>query len=193
MRDCIFATVKCCSNPSNPSLVPITDKRIASIKNASKRRKDGLHMKIENEKYHCHLPCVKSYTSEQHIAKHLKRELPFTDECPEAKKTRRSLDSFNFKVHCLFCGKYCNVEPDKKNPSRWRPAYRVRTVDPKNPYKKLILDVCAQRGDAQADAVSVRVNGAIADLHSAEARYHDDCRKSFMNECCVNYDDVCPC
>ena len=116
------------------------------------------------------------------IARRDIHRLPVTDDCAEPKKTRRSLNSFNFKVHCLFCGEYCNVEPDKKNPSRWRPAYLVRTVDPKNPYKKVILNVCAQRGDAQADAVFVRVNGAIADLHSAEARYHDDCRKLFMNE-----------
>ena len=146
MSVCIFATVNVCPCPGNPSLVPITDKRIISVKNASKRRKDGLHTKIEDEKYYCHSSCVKSYTSEQHIAKYLKRELPVTDECPEPKKTRRSLNAFDLKVHCLFCGEYCNVEPDKKNPSHWRPAYRVRTVDPKNPYKKQVWGEVDERG-----------------------------------------------
>ena len=46
---------------------------------------------------------------------------------------------------------------------------RYEWYEPKNSYKKVILDVCAQRGDAQADALSVRVNGAIENLHSAEA------------------------
>ena len=86
MRDCLFATIKVCHHPSDPSLVPITEKRIISVKNASKRRRDGLHMKIEDEKYYCHSSCVKSYTSEQHIARLLKRELPVNDERPETKK-----------------------------------------------------------------------------------------------------------
>lgn len=182
MDKCLFAIVRDCPNPDAP-LAPITENRKISIKNASQRRKDELHTKIDDEKnYVCHSSCVKSYTSEQHIVKSLKRHAKTHAESPIPKKTRRSLSSFNFKLHCLFCGEICNLNPDKKNPSRWRRAFKVRTLDPKYPYKQLILDTCSRRGDNQAEEVAIRVNGARADLHSAEARYHDDCRLSFMGD-----------
>ena len=74
------------------------------------------------------------------------------------------------------------MEPDKKNPSRWRIAYLVRTVDRKTqlPIKDVILNSCTERADAASDEVRRRINGAITDLHSAEARYHENCRKEFM-------------
>ena len=90
------------------------------------------------------------------------------------------MSAFNFKVHCLFCGDPCIMEPDKKNPSRWQPAYLVRTVDPLNPFKNVILNICAERNDIKGEEVRLRVNGCATDLHCAEARYHDDCRKEFM-------------
>jgi hypothetical protein len=56
----------------------------------------------------------------------------------------------------------------------------VRTIDKKKPFKETVLEVCAAREDMEAAEVTVRINGALSDLHSAEARYHDDCRKTFM-------------
>ena len=47
-------------------------------------------------------------------------------------------------------------------------------------FKDVILQVCEQRQDEWGENVSLRVNGAITDLHSADGRYHDDCRKNFM-------------
>ena len=177
---CIFSSIRDCPNPNQP-LIPVTTKRKDSIKTASKKRKDELHTKIrDNGTIHTHESCVKSYTSKEHIRQFLKRKENNDSESPQPKKTRNSVSSFNFKVHCLFCGHICAMKPDKKNPSRWRPAYLVRTVDPKNPYKTVILNTCAKRNDAKADEVALRVNGAPSDLHSAEARYHDECRKDFM-------------
>ena len=72
------------------------------------------------------------------------------------------------------------MNPNKKNPSRWRPAYLVRTIDRLKPFKDVILATCSERADSKAEEVALRVNGAVTDLHSAEARYHDDCRKLFM-------------
>ena len=58
-----------------------------------------------------------------------------------------------------------------------------RTSDrgPSNkPFKEVILDVCKNRNDEWALQVEVRLQGAISDLHAADARYHDDCRTNFM-------------
>ena len=177
---CIFSRLRDCPNPNLP-LIPVTTRRRDSIKTASKKRKDGLYAKIsDNETINTHESCVKSYTSKEHIRQYLKRKENDDSESPQPKKTRNSVSAFNFKVHCLFCGDICEMKPNKKNPSRWQPAYLVRTVDPKNPYKTVILNTCAKRNDAKADEVALRVNGAPTDLHSAEARYHDICRKEFM-------------
>ena len=35
------------------------------------------------------------------------------------------------------------------------------------------------RNDELADRVRIRVQGAVGDLHAAEARYHVDCRQRF--------------
>ena len=43
-----------------------------------------------------------------------------------------------------------------------------------------ILNSCTERADAASDEVRLRINGAITDLHSAEAIYHENCRKEFM-------------
>ena len=47
-------------------------------------------------------------------------------------------------------------------------------------FKGSILRVCAQRNDRTADVVRTRVQGAVSDLHAADARYHIDCRAMFM-------------
>ena len=41
--------------------------------------------------------------------------------------------------------------------------------------------VCDARQDEQAGYVLIRVQGAVSDFHSNDARYHDSCIKLFMN------------
>ena len=47
-------------------------------------------------------------------------------------------------------------------------------------FKDSILEVCGRWKDAWENQVEVRLQGAISDLHTAGARYHDSCRKNFM-------------
>ena len=47
-------------------------------------------------------------------------------------------------------------------------------------FKDPILEICGRRKDAWAGQVEVRLQGAISDLHAAEARYRESCRKSFV-------------
>lgn len=74
------------------------------------------------------------------------------------------------------------LDKDKKNPSRWRPAFLCRTADRcevQESFKEMILRLCKERNDEWSMHVQVRVQSAVSDLHAADARYHDDCRKLF--------------
>lgn len=60
---------------------------------------------------------------------------------------------------------------------------RCRTIDPGSSdktFKETILQVCRDRSDQWAKDVELRVLGAVSDLHAADARYHRDCKPSFM-------------
>ena len=43
------------------------------------------------------------------------------------------------------------------------------------------MDTCAVRNDDWGELVRIRVEGAISDLHAADARYHVDCKASFLS------------
>jgi len=44
----------------------------------------------------------------------------------------------------------------------------------------VILSVCDSRNDQWVNHVKIRIQGAVSDLHTADARYHEDCKSSFM-------------
>ena len=46
----------------------------------------------------------------------------------------------------------------------------------------ICCQVCEWRGDEQAEIVRVRLEGAGADLHAADARYHITCYETFTSE-----------
>ena len=48
-------------------------------------------------------------------------------------------------------------------------------------FKQSILDICTQRNDEIAHQVRIRIEGAVSDLHAADARYHVDCMANFMS------------
>ena len=128
--------------------------------------------------------CVSSYTSITHIQhqvvgvkRRLKREPP-----PLKRLCYLELSSFVFKLHCIFCGETCSLKSDPRNPSRWRAAYLCKTASRGTglSFKDSILEVCGRWKDPWENQVEVRLQGAISDLHTAEAHYHDSCRKNFM-------------
>ena len=132
-----------------------------------------------------HVNCVSMFTSETHIARYLKALDKREDE-PIIKRSRRSTsESFCWKEHCLFCGQSCVLHKDPKHPDRWRPAYLCKTSDRKTRpiYKDAVVEICNQRNDEWGEKVRVRLSDTRAnhDLHAADARYHDDCRKNFSN------------
>ena len=182
--ECFFE----CGNQSE-NLITSGATRIRSMIAASHQRGDNLHEELQVHldedltfTIKCHKSCVSSYTSRTHIQHQvvgvkprLKREPP-----PLKRLCRSELSSFVFKLHCIFCGETCSLEYDPSNPSRWRAAYLCKTASCGTGFQDSILEVCGRQKDAWANQVEVRLQGAISDLHAAEVRYHDSCRKNFM-------------
>ena len=192
MAECYFQRMGRCSEQANLTLTNAGIERIQSIIRACQQRGDKLPTDLEScirddSTYTllCHRSCVSSYTSKHKIARFLGSLQRSSSEPPPQKRSRRSAcDSvFSFQTHCIFCGEKCVEERELKNPSRWRPVSRCRTVDsgPSNKtFKEKILQVCKERNDQWAKDVELRLLGAVSDLHAADARYHQDCRPKFM-------------
>ena len=86
------------------------------------------------------------------------------------------MSSFEFKKNCFICADLCAVVPDPKHPSRWEKNKGIlcQTADrgsSKQSFKEVLLQLCNERNDAEADTVRVRLAGAPSDLHAADARY----------------------
>ena len=132
----------------------ISAQRFTNIVKASKALSDGLckilsHSDQSNSiQLYCHMTCVSSYMSEEHIKRALKRKeiVEETVNPGPGKRTRSSLSDslFDFKKHCIFCGTEC-FEEDPKNHARWRVYYQMRAIvrtDQSTPFKD-ILQVCS--------------------------------------------------
>ena len=201
MADCFFF-FKCNVKTPISSAGP---KRIRTIIESSKIRKDKLHLELEEQiqsnpnltincHRHCH-DCVSTYTSSFHINQaQCKRKTTPPDPSPSnpcTKRRRRSEQDFDFKAHCFFCGKtcdhgvlqapWCDITPNAKNPKRWRKACLCKPPEIDKGFKEKVYDCSGKRNDECADQVRCRLSGALSDLYAVSARYHDDCRKQFMN------------
>ena len=177
--------------------------RIKTIINCSLAYGDGMHVELQNRldldsllTIWCHKNCVCSYVSPQRLNRPLKRQGNETNnKLAVPKRQRRSdISSFRFLEQCLFCGLQCSIEPDLKNPARWRRAVLCRTADRgsgSETFKQSILDKCIEQNDEWAGQVRVHVEGAISDLHAADGRYHVDCMSKFMNKRSVKYAHAC--
>lgn len=179
--ECVFVKVDSCSHPTQP-LSLCTDVRMSSITEASKIRKDGLHLILEQDSgspVHYHKNCISTYTSKSHL-KRLHNKPTCCSSPPRKRQSRSDLRHFDFKTQCLFCGNIC--EPDPKHPNRPNRVVLCKTADRPNrkTFKAAIVDICHARGDQWANEVLVRVEGAVSDLHAADAKYHYDCRTKFM-------------
>ena len=149
--------------------------RIESVIRFSKEYKDNVHVDLvdilgKNPELtiECHRSCVSTYTSQQHLSRHKKREGCASQ--PLKKQRRSDVPVIRFKENCLFCGEVCEIEKDKKHPDRWKKAVLCRTayaVPGKKAFKESILEACTQRNDDIANQVRVRGEGALSDLHAS--------------------------
>ena len=177
----------------------MSDKRLATIINKSNKRHDKMHYILNNvsvpHNLKCHGNCVSTYTSDTHIKRYLAKQkykqasgnlFDTPPPPPPVKRLLRSEDTqLTWKTHCFFCVDTCSILADPKNPNRWRESYKCHTSDrgtELSTFKDAVLKVCDERGDAWAEQVRVRLSDTRCsfDLHTADARYHEDCRKNFM-------------
>ena len=180
---CLLKSCMNCSDSEAPLTVAGPD-RINSIVAASKLRGDGLHASLTStlqdtsRSLFVHRNCASTYTSKTHIKRFLQKQSKLSEE-PDVKRYRRStITHFKFKEHCLICGEQCSSEPDSKNPERWRRVVQCRTADRghnQDTLKDVILKACDTRNDEWAQQVRIWVEGAVSDLHAADAQYHKDC------------------
>ena len=68
------------------------------------------------DKNFAHKNCLSTYTSNNHIQRHLKRKKKGNGKMP----VKHTKISFHQNRQCLFCGEECSTEVDKKNPQHWR-------------------------------------------------------------------------
>ena len=164
--------------------------RINKVITSSIERNDTYHIELQKQldvnpdlTITVHRPCISTYTSSHHIKRHQKRTN--SDHRPSdapPPKLRSDHSAFRFKQHCLICGEAC-IPKDRKNPERWRKVVTCRTKEKKDD----LLAVCSKRCDQLAEAVRVRINGTVSDLHAADAQYHYDCHQMFVGKRNVAY------
>ena len=171
MVKCYFSSMGKCCEPSSRTLSNAGIDRIRSIISASEQRQETLPTDIEacirsdnTCKYtvSCHRSCVSSYTSKYKIDKLIGKRRALSEPSEPTKRAKRSTSNldFNFKIHCIFCGEECIEERSSKNPRRWRPVSRCRTIDSGSSdisFKDYILQICRERNDQWAKDVELRV------------------------------------
>ena len=112
---------------------------------------------------------------------------------PSPQRSRPSVKLFDF---CKDCG---DASMLVIHPSRYRPISVCTTADhgPKSKtFKETIIGICEERRDKRSKEVSVRLHGAISDLHAVDAHYHRVCYKEFVESeisniaCCKTKDQA---
>ena len=88
-------------------------------------------------------------------------------EVPCAKRLRSGSFQFNWKEHCMLCGKPATIDTRHSN------GTHVKTVTTP-PLRSKILEQGDKREDMWASEVQTRLYGCI-DLVAAEAVYHSKC------------------
>lgn len=176
MDKCFFPWCK----RGNQKLSTWTQKRIETVKSASRQRGDDTEAVLEkllhennNEHIKAHHLCTSEYVDKEKI-KRASEHIRLHSEPPPRKRTRHDVHPFCFKQHCIFCGQAC--VKDRKHPNR-RPIVKCQTADygkKRGGFKEAILEVCAKRTDKQSEDVRLRILSATSDLHAADAQYHKD-------------------
>lgn len=194
MSSCYFKSLLwLCNNNSDLPLTTAGPVRVRNIIKSSELRGDGINIDLKHQLFQndnlsieCHRNCVSTYTSKFHIKRHLLKaddQTQSTSSTPPVKRACRStLSAFQFQTHCLFCGELCQLETDPRHPDRWRKVSKCSTAGQgdEHDFKQAVIDVCARRNDDRAEQVHIRLQGAISDLHAADAIYHRECHAFFM-------------
>lgn len=158
--ECIICK-KIISQPSEGAV--LFEKGAASINAAGLQRCDQITA-VAGESVHT--ACRKEYTKQRNIDALRKQKSRPT----EKRVLRSETIQFDFKIHCLFCGKGDRRDSKRKDFE----LTPVRTID----FQKTVEQICQERNDDWALKVNDRLKAAI-DLHAADAVYHKQCSVNF--------------
>ena len=146
-KECLFKDdLARCKGDSDANYSEISQQRMISVGEASRIRGDMLHQTLTEStlaKHFAHKNCLFTYTSNNHIQRHLKRTKKDSGKTP-VKRTKISRQPFHWNRQCLFYGEECSIEVDKKNLQHWRQSFKCRTSDMgkgKLSFKEVILQV----------------------------------------------------
>ena len=126
--------------------------------------------------------CRINYISSYRISKHCAENPTASSFGDNIVNRRSSLPQFDFKIHCLFCGKLAieDLEMKKEISKRIRIS-NASTIEMKVTVRQKVVgtpDIEAVRCDDWGREVLARLDSAI-DMVSAEARYHSRCYLDF--------------
>ena len=144
--------------------VELTSKGSDGVNRASVQRNNDLKT-IPGDKVH--VDCRREYIKVQNIT----RETAPSQPKIVKKHELRSQQAFDFRNHCLYCGRSAKFEKGKKR------GIDVHNVKSNNFQESLIQD-CSNRKDEWSETVLGRL-ASINDLHAADAIYHQQCSSNF--------------
>ncbi|CAG9770015.1 unnamed protein product [Ceutorhynchus assimilis] len=165
--------------PIMARVTTVKEKGILTFMDSSKKRKDGKHILLKDEtSVTVHEKCRKIYNKQSYI------DAALAEQSSKPSASRRSNQPlFDFKGHCLFCGKDASdqfIESHKKlNQSRREKVHEVTKLD----FKQKVIDAAktTRKSDEWSNAVVFRIENEI-DLIAAEGRYHGSCCKNYFGE-----------
>lgn len=170
-----------CQNALSTAETVTVSRGLETIKQCSIRRNDvRVYKKLKDASSTCiHVHCRKKYTNPKYIQQASESGAsPCAQPLPESTvpRLRSSLNLFDFKEMCLFCGKAADIKAESKKPLGKREKIcNVETM----PFKESVIDAAKSRNDEWGEIVQARVESTI-DLVAAEARYHNSCCKNYF-------------
>ena len=174
MEQCFFKDYYKCSEKDGELKSNKDSSRITSITAACVKRG-------ETELYE-HLQSLTAPTSTPKILYHtkcfskfcsVKSQRKSSADTKDAKRRRSDTPAFDFKLHCLYCGEVCDVDPSKKHPDRWRESYIFTTCEYYSSktnktveWYKPLETLCHERIDKMSRDILMRLSGMRSDLPS---------------------------
>ena len=181
MSSCTPICSICGLSLDNSEVVTVGEKGIQGLVKASQERGDARWRAEEGiQSIVLHKECRRVYTHPSSIARD--RKLASSAVSPTLlptttakSKLRNSVDGFDLRTCCLFCGEKIDYIAERKKEERYRRG--ITKVESLN-FLANVLDVARQRDDPVSCAVLRRLGGVI-DLVAAGGIYHQDCLTKF--------------
>ena len=119
----------------------------------------------ESDKVVVHVGCRKRFTDLRNVTTE-------DEHAPPAKKTRSSMEAFQWKRDCFFCGTICDTKHDND-------VKTVETISLRNNVLDVLIDVCNEY--PEDDEIKHRVLNC-SDLVAKNAIYHGICMANFYKK-----------